>query len=487
MTMDAGLEPPVRPDLRAKSWLPVRLWMGAMVLGAACLVACEPPARPTVAVTPICTILCVRFTTEQNPLTGVITTRQIPLVAERTDTGSAHGFTAFRRMARPLGNFPAAGAKSADVFGISEAWLRTASPVVIRADVHPALRPSFGDFNGSAWRIHAQDAAGSWSGPFATGSANAGDESDDPAAAGPTAPQLMEVGDANRQVFACAGDRSQDDKVRTTWLLEVKPPTSSTSGSVTFVQDLLSGDDRFFSDPRRDPLAPTTPPTPTISNLPGNPVREGSVQCAMRQVGDDVTTRELHLLTIFRGDLYHSMASNFSPAGSDGVTFNRFNTVTPWASVSRVIGSFGNIVSSAIVASRPSAVSVFFVAESQGRYRLFHAVRFSPSGAWRPTDDVLVRNGAAAPSTSFPFQVAAGMCPTLGQPHEPELVYATWDDINQVSVGRIVASPRTWSTGITGTYSPMSVVSLGRGNTGTRIQSLAIAARPFSENARPTP
>ena len=230
-----------------------------VVLLTACLVACEPQDQPTVAVAPVCTIQCVRFTTERNPLTGVVTKRQIPLVAERTATTSEHGFTPFRRIARPLGNFPAAGDKSADVFGISEVWLRNASPVVIRADVHPAIRPRFGDFDGSAWSIHAQDASGSWSAPFATFSANAGDESDDPAAASPTVPQLMEVGDANRQVFACAGERSQDDKVRTTWLLEVKPPTPSTSGSVTFIQDLLNGDDRFFSDPRRDPSRRRTP------------------------------------------------------------------------------------------------------------------------------------------------------------------------------------------------------------------------------------
>ena len=215
-------------------------------------------------------------------------------------------------------------------------------------------------------------------------------------------------------------------------------------------------------------------------------MRDGSVQCAMRQAGDDVTTRELHMLTIFKGVLYHSMASNFSPAGSDGVTFNRFNTMTPWTDVSRVIGNFGTIVSSTIVASRPYAVSVLFVAESGGRYRLFHAVRFSPSGTWRPTDDVLAQNGSAA-SSGFPFQIAAGVCPTLGQPHEPELVYATWNDLGQVSVGRIVASPQTWSTGLTGTYSPTSVINLGGDPSASRIQSLAITARPFSENARATP
>ena len=94
----------------------------------------------------------------------------------------------------------------------------------------------------------AQDPTGAWSPVFEQGTANAGDENDDPAAAGLTAPQLMEVGLTNRQVFACAGGRTQDNRARTTWLVEVKPPTTSTPGDTTYIQDVLYGDDFFVPD-----------------------------------------------------------------------------------------------------------------------------------------------------------------------------------------------------------------------------------------------
>ena len=61
----------------------------------------------------------------------------------------------------------------------------------------------------------------------------------------------------------------------------------------------------------------------------------------MTQADDDLATRELHLLTISNGTLYHSLASNWSPAtsGSGSFTFDRFNTVTPWGDVGQALGT----------------------------------------------------------------------------------------------------------------------------------------------------
>jgi hypothetical protein len=69
---------------------------------------------------------------------------------------------------------------------------------------------------------------------------------------------------------------------------------------------------------------------------------------------------------------------------------------------------------------------VFFVAESGGRYRLFHAVRFSAGGgSWRPADDVLALNGGTLTGTTFPFSVAAGVCQALASNTPCSMAYAT--------------------------------------------------------------
>jgi hypothetical protein len=450
----------------------------------------------TVAVAPMCTILAVNF--EVNPKVDNVT------VSERTDPSVPHGFTGFRALSGPQGN-PAIGF-TPDVYGISEAWEQTPSgPVVIRAEAHPARRPASMDFEGSAWSLRSQDTTVTppattvgWSPVFTTGSANGGNDMDSPAAGGLTVPQLMKVGLATQQIFACAGGRSDDNAVRTTLLYEVKPPTGSppTGGSKVFIQDLLNGDDRFVPNAPGPLIGPANPPTPTITNRPGNPVRDGSVQCAMTQFEDDVTTRELHMLTISNGVLYHSLASNFSTATTDGgtgSTFSRFNTVSPWGDVAQALGSnFGTIVAAVITPSRaPTQISVFFVAQSGGRYRLFHTVRF-PSGSWRPADDVLAQNGGTLNGTNFPFKVAAGRCPVLGSPQDSEVVYAMWDADLQINVGRVVSTPQQWAPGVQGVYPPLSNISGLRPGTSdlTRqdtIQNLVITGRPFSDSASVPP
>lgn len=437
------------------------------------------------AVTPMGTILAVHFG-------GVDSVTHLnegePHIAYR-DNATSNGWAGFG-YAIPRGDPTCC---NGETYGISEAWMQTpAGPVVVRAQAHPARRPAFGDFEASAWSMRAQDATGSWSGAFARGSANRGNEVDDQEAGGKTVPQLMTVGDQNPQMFACAGGRSNDRAVRTTLLFEVKPPTGSplAGGGTRLIQDLLSGDDRP-SPPNRDPLTgipgrPATPPTPTITNRPGNPITEGFVQCAMTQNGDDVATRELHMLTVANGHLLHSVASNFSTATTGAVSFQRFNTVSLWEDVTQALGvNFGTIVSAAIAASRPTAVSVFFVAQgSDGRYRLYHTVRFS-NGSWRPADDILAINGTLN-GTNYAFNVAAGMCPVIGQPQKSELVYVIYDVGTVIEVGRVVSQAQQWPGGIQGIYSPLENISgLWSGITDPanawNIHNVFVSSRPFRE------
>lgn len=465
---------------------------------AALVTACAPvppgTSRP-VAVAPMCTIQAVFF--NSNPTSDGV------LVSERTDPRTDHGFTRFRGIAGPRGN-PALGF-TADVYGYSEAWLRhPVAPEVHRAQVSPALArgaatptsPRRDDFKGSAWSLRAQDARGAWSPVFGTSRQRTEDRSADLVAAGREVPQLMPVGLATPQMFGCAGDVTDDGAERTTYLIESTAPNAArgTPGGVVFIQDLLNGDARFVPpDPRTNPLSGTTgnplpPPSPAVSG-PGNPIRSGAVQCAMRQVEDDLATRELHMLAIHNGALFHATATNWGPVTSgSGNVFSRFRTVSPWGDVGAVLGGgFGTIVSAAIVASRPNAVSVLFVERTGTRYRLWHAVRFSPSGSWRPADDVMLLTGDWATGHVESWQVAAGMCPAMGATswteQNTELVIALWgrEDF-EVLVVRMA----------NGVYSPLrSLGFLSASSTAAarsfNVPSLVVTARPFPDNAMPPP
>jgi hypothetical protein len=430
--------------------VPVRV---ATTLGALTLFGCGGGGSSPNAVslvTPACSLLAVQ--TALSPT--VLSTAS---VSERTDATVPHGFRSFQSLSPQLGF-------TSNVYAVTENWIRTpGGPVLVRAQAHPATRPSSGDLLGGSWSIRSRDSAGTFVPVFAFGRASRADDQETPADGALTVPQLMRVGTATQQLFACVGARSADGAVRTTSLIEVIPPANATAtGRTVFHQDLLSGDDRFVPNAPGPLIGPATPPTPTITNRPGNPIRDGAVQCAMTQLDDDVTTRGLHLLAVSGGRLYHSLASNFSTATTGGSsTFSRFNTVTPWGDVAQALGaSFGTIVAAAITASRPTAVSVFFVAESGGRYRLHHAVRFQ-TGAWRAADDVLASNGGTLNGTNFPFTIAAGMCPVVGQPQDEELVYVIWDEDvpANIHVGRVAAAPQQWAPGIQGLYPPMDTIT----------------------------
>ncbi|MET0985951.1 MAG: hypothetical protein ABW034_11140 [Steroidobacteraceae bacterium] len=416
------------------------------------------------------------------------------MVARRTDPATDNHFTRASGVSGPKGN-PALGSNN-DVYAIREAWLRKPSALaVVRSEAHPANRLNTTDAEASSWIIRSQDATGAWSSPFAGGSANSGNDIDTPAAGALTVPQLMTVGVANPQMFACVGGRTQDNTARTTWLMEVTPATpatptmANTLASVMTIQDVINGDDRFLPNAPGPLVGPANPPTPRVHG-PGDQAGNGNVQCAMTQVGDDVTTRELHMITIRNGVLYHSMASNFSTATSEsGSTFLRFSTISPWGDVTTVLGGgFGPVVSAAVVASRPNAISVLFVAQKGTQFRPFHAVRFSSGGgSWRPVDDMLaLRDGAGAIGTMQPFKIAAGMCPAFNAStpaQDNQLTYVQWRDNDFAIVGDIVSTPQDWPGGLHGIYSPTSrLLGVMRSLPPSRNHTLldfSISARPF--------
>ncbi len=467
------------------------LLMGSCVVAAAvfqtaCTTSGGGPGTVTLPVDPTCTILAVS-SLKNNTIDTVMESRR-----SLTNSSAIGGFTPFRSLSGPRSNPPVAGNVNVDVYGISEAWFRRPSnATVVLAQAHGAPRQGATDSLASAWSIRAQDAAGSWSPVFAGGSANRGDEIDDSAAGALTVPQLMTVGTANLQMFACAGWRTQDNTGRSTWLIEIIPPNTAAGlgGSAAPVQDVLYGDDRFVPNATGGPLiGPANPPSPRVSG-PGDQARNGHAQCAMTQLNDDLTTRELHMMVVDRGRLYHSMASGFGPAHDDNglVISNRFSSISGWADVSTALGvNFGNIESATLVASRPTAISIIFEAENGGRHRLWHTVRLSTGGgSWRPADDVTTASGASLNGLVESWNVAAGICPSFdNSPNAPdELVYITWNN-SGTFVGRVVSTPRTWAPGITGLYSPLTsipgiLVFPNNPNRQNVAQSVRLFTRPF--------
>jgi hypothetical protein len=413
----------------------------------------NPAIIPTLPVTPMCTILCDVHSTSTISYNGQV------FVSDRTDRNVDHGFTALRPMSGPLGNPSLTFTNPTgvpDTYGISEAWLFWLGvPEVHRAQATPELRTTAQgeDFFGSSWNITAQDQSGIWSGVFATGTANSGHEGDTPQTGALTVPQLMPVGLATPQMFACAGGRTEDNVARTTILIESTAPSTArgTSGGVKYIQDLLNGDRWFVPNAPGPLVGPKDPPTPPVLG-PGALTPWPSVQCGMAQLDDDLTTRELHMLTLYNGVLYHAMASNFGPVtDGGGSTYSRFRTVSGWGDVGQALGGrFGIITGSAIVA-HTRAISVFFVAQSPDdfRFRLFRAVRFSAGGgSWGPVKEVLALSGDAPTGLDHDFTVAAGTCPEFGaatlNASTAETLIVLMGARSKLDVIRVVAAPRFW-------------------------------------------
>jgi hypothetical protein len=450
------------------------------------LFAARPRAQTPLAVVPRCTVLAhVEFagtsSVPYQPGTGLV------LVAERTDPSAGSNFSPFRRVSGPIGNRATLADLNDSVFAMNEAWLRVpGAPSVFRGQATPALLQGADGF-GSAWFIHAQDALGRWSG-IETGTANKGNELDSAEVAALTVPQFMPVGVASPEIFACVGLRTEDKSARSTWLLKLKAsdPVKGGSWSGTPVQDLLYGDSRFVPNAPGPLVGPSSPPVPSIAG-PGDQAGTGSALCAMTQLNDDVSTRQLHMLAIRNGRLYHSLASDFGPVSQGFLSFERFRTISPWGDVGQVLGNtFGTIRSSAIVA-HPTGISVFFYADAgNGRYKLWHAKRF-PDGSWRAPDDVFLLSGNAATGTPYQMRVSAGNCPAFGAP--------TWNDTtNEILVAlsggsnplqvlgiRVVTAPRSWRPGVTGIYSPWEWIPSGSLTGQYRLRNVVVSARPFTE------
>ena len=406
------------------------------------LAACQPSRTrtPVVPVTPMCTILC------EVSSTSVISWNGRVFVSDRTDPAVGHNFAAFRAMSRPLGN-PDIGFTNPtgvpDTYGISEAWMHwPGAPEVYRAQATPAFRTTVAtpDVWGSAWNIRVQDQSGAWSDVLFRGTANRGDEGDAPEVGAITVPRFMPVGLANLEMFACAGSRTQDNAERTTWLIAVTAPNTArgTQGSIRYIQDLLSGDDRWLPPSGRPPLSGTAPPrrpTPPVSG-PGNPIRTGSVMCGMTQLDDDVTTRELHMLAIDGGRLYHSMASNFGPFTDEwGFTPNRFRTVSPWETSGRhwAAASATSSARRSSLTRRRSASSSWPIPAADATVYGTPCDSLRAAGRGGPPGDVLALSGDAANGTVYPFHVSAGICPEFGA--------AVWNAQSTENPGCAIAGP----------------------------------------------
>lgn len=443
------------------------------------------PASPPLAVAPMCS-LSKTASTVAPEWAGTS-------VSARIDNAVLHGFTPGRQAANPRGN-PALGF-TPDMYAFREAWLRNPfAPAVFRGQSHPLKRERHDDFKASAWTIHVQDARGAWS-AIGAGTANAGDEEDDPDTAARMAPQLMPVGMAEPHMFACVGTRTDNDAVRTTMLVEALPATSQRAARVDRIQDLVYGDDHFLPNAPGILIGPARPPSPRVPAIgPRGP--DGHLQCAMTQAGDDVATRELHMIGIDGGRLYHAMANRYGTATFDGgSTTERFAGVSQWGDVANALGTdFGEIVDAVVIASRPTAISVLFVARKDGGYKLWHAARYA-SGAWRPADDVLALGDNRPRGLPNPFRVAAGMCPLFGPENDgsgsadDELIYALYAPRDMLVMGRMVSTPRAWSPGLFGSYSPLT--DIGRVFPGSSdeaqrqyaVRDVAIATRPFRDDA----
>jgi hypothetical protein len=207
----------------------------------------------------------------------------------------------------------------------------------------------------------------------------------------------------------------------------------------------------------------------------------------MTQSGDDVSTRELHLLQLGGGRLVHAVLGGWSPTDQG---FSRFNVVSPWSDVENVIGNVGGISSAAIVADRPNSVSVFFVAGSNGRYRLWHTVRFRTQGSWLAPRNVLQLNGFDPTDSGQvqPMSITAGVCPHFAgggaATNTGDAVVAIWGGGLGDPDGAFIqaaSTPRDWPgpTSHYGTYSPVYRAVAGSRPTGTLIMRIEVAARPF--------
>jgi hypothetical protein len=428
-------------------------------------------------------------------------------MAPRNDANTQGNFGAFHMVAAPIGN-PAVPIRNTDglpsVYALTETWFRGGQyNEAFRAQVVPIRRDPSDAGSGAAWYLSNQDFTGTWRSSSRFFSLTDRSEyipeldqtNDD------QLPQWMPVGDANRQMFACAGMRSEDTRVGTTWLTEATP-TGSGSGPVGVmpIQDVLNGDSRFAPPPPA-PLSPppTGPPTPSITGPYGGYITDGIVQCAMTQSGDDIASRSLHLVAVRGRQLLYATLSNFGPVtqslmGGSTRTFPRFRTVSPWYEILGLFptSDFGDLVHVvALSTGIDQLLQVFFVGKTRNAqgtdiYRLWRTRR-DGAGNWSTPVDVLQASGETANGTVYDMPISAAFCPlygdvTGGSP-QAEILLAWFEPLtNSILALEYVRQAKVWVPG----RSPSVYSSLMRvEQTGIpqdfRVFRVRVSSRPFTD------
>jgi hypothetical protein len=202
----------------------------------------------------------------------------------------------------------------------------------------------------------------------------------------------------------------------------------------------------------------------------------------MRQSGDDLKTRELHMILVANGHLFHSIASGWADATNGlGTVFQRFSTVSPWTDIGLQLG-LGKIHSAAIVAERAGVSFFVGAADSGGVYRIWH-LRRTGNGTWLPARDVLALSGDAPNGSVYPFNVAAGRCPKFAAEKwdeaSSETVLALWNGSAQreVLVIRVTGD---------GSYSAWRPIPVGDARV-EYVQDVRVGARPFADTGSAYP
>ncbi len=443
-----------------------------------------PPAIPDLSINGMCVLLADVWAL------NAITVNNKEYVSQRDSTGPAHfGFGDFRLIGGPAGD-PTLTIVNTDglpsVYAVSETWFRGQQNEAIRGEVTPSLAR---DANGNllqgepgtginaTWQVAEQDATGSWKNSVMAPEGRRGTTASN-GIVGPTdsatvegLPQWMDTGDASEHLFFCAGTLSANGRASTTGLYEFTPKGLSPGGTpmpanIAFVQDILNGDTQFTPDTMPLPLMPglrVAPPVPTNAGPAGNFITSGVVNCAMTQLGDDVTTRALHVMAVSGRWLLHATLANYGPVTqllSDGTTktFSRFRTVSPWEEITQIFPAtdFGDLQHvSAIGTGHDGLLQVFFVGKTSmgGRdmYRIWHTTRYA-NLSWGTPVDVLAASGDSATGAVFDMPVTASFCPAAGQPlsndRDDEILLTHYDQLPDLITVQIVArTAKVWVPG----------------------------------------
>jgi hypothetical protein len=465
-----------------------------------------PPPRVTLA--PMCSILAEVSSSAEFAWNGQV------FVSDRNDDSprgqGAYNFGAFRPMAGPLGNprvlTVSTVTKIPDTYGVDEAWFRWLAdpdarsfPMIYRSQSTPANRPTgaggIGDSFGGSWIIAEQDSDGAWRNTdVGHGSATQINDPVTPEMGMATVPHFMWVGLANPHLFACAGGRTtglnrvtgEPTGQPTTWLIEVIPAVTAFTPP-TAIQDVLYG----------------------ASGKPGDPTGYGAVDCAMSQISDDVTSRQLHLFALKDGKLQYAKLSNFgSTTTSSGFTDNRFRTVSDWIDVGSLMGPGHENITSFAAVGLPAGLRLFFVAKvpnTNNAVSLYETRNVN--GTWTLATDVFWAagntpggGGVSLPDPSDTLKVSAALCPAFGA-----MGASTWSELSAQTVVAIANNlrfqpayvilaldkPQDWGIGQPPSiYSPWLRIAVGSmtqatGTSGFSVRGLRVVRRPFADNALP--